>query len=230
MSIGGSAIRDGKKRFKRTVLVVCACVIVDAAACLALFTFLSRPGVEAAPAKAGIVLYGGIRALPELDRETMRRINRAFGLYSDGSIEYLLCAGGKRSKKGYHGARIMADKLRVLGVPRDRIYREDESNDTVSNLENALAVANSHGWETVLIISSPLHVWRIKRIISSNGSASRAAERIAIGYAGYSYTDCTPRCGMLEIWGYMHYSGIAVLAGKALPDKAYRTVIDMLRN
>jgi len=230
LSIGGFAIRGGKKGFIRTILVVCACVIVDAAACLVLFTFLSRPGEETAPAKAGIVLYGGIRALPELDRETMRRLNRAFGLYSDGSIEYLLCAGGKRSQKGYYGARIMAEKLRALGVPRERIYREDESNDTVSNLENALAVANSHGWETVLIISSPLHVWRIKRIISSNGSASRATERIAIGYRGYSYTDCTPRCGMLEIWGYMHYSGIAVLARKALPDKAYRTVIDMLRN
>ncbi len=57
-------------------------------------------------------------------------------------------------------AQAAAHFARRLGVPRWAMFTEDESRDTWENAKFSAAILKSHGWQRIILVSDPSHVWR----------------------------------------------------------------------
>jgi uncharacterized SAM-binding protein YcdF (DUF218 family) len=90
-------------------------------------------------------------------------------------------------------AEAMSAFLRLLGVPKEKLYRETESNDTVENASFLLRVLdeidfNRDGISRILLVSSPFHLARYRLNVEMElASANLQYEIYAIGSRASRY-------------------------------------------
>ena len=154
-------------------------------------------------------------------KDTMRRINHASQLYRDGLIDNIVCAGGSLPSKGVYGSEDMKGVFVTLGVPEGRIFTERLSCDSQSDWEEARKIVNSNDWNSVRIVSSPIHLPRLQDIIT-DGSLS-------IIYSPYLYDQCQPEISCATLWWQIHHEWLALVATTVVPDSVYRPSIRWLR-
>jgi SanA protein len=121
------------------------------------------PTIEAvAPARAGLVLgTGRIRGAGEVSPIFQARMETAARLYRAGKIKFLVVSGyrisGGRATQNYDEPEDMRETLVAMGVPAERIYRDDRSYRTFDSVTRAACV---FGPDRVLLISQADHVAR----------------------------------------------------------------------
>jgi len=111
------------------------------------------------PADAAIVLGAAVyRDRPSpVFRE---RINHAIQLYETGQVKAIIFTGGVG--RNDHVSEAEAARLYALeaGVPDEVIFIETTSTNTYGNLENAQVINEAYGFDTILVVSDPLHMRR----------------------------------------------------------------------
>ncbi len=114
---------------------------------------------EARPADAAIVLGAAVyRGYPSpVFRE---RINHAVNLYHAGTVDYLIFTGGIGYGDDIAEAEAAQAYAQAAGVPAAHIFIETESTLTYDNLLQAHKIVTQNQFETVLIVSDPLHMRR----------------------------------------------------------------------
>jgi len=213
------------KRFgSRAAIVVLVLVAADLICTL---LYLSRvnqyaEGLEEAKSDVGIVLFSDFEA-GNLGPETLRRVVFASRMFKKGAFDHILCAGGARPSKNLCGSELMMEWFLASGVPPERLFLERTSNDTRSNLEEAFTLAGEKGWQTTRVISSPLHIFRVKDI------GQNMEEPLSVLLAAYSYKDCDPPMDKTTLWWQTHYEWAACLFERILPARYYEKLIDLLR-
>lgn len=100
-----------------------------------------------------------------LGPETQRRLGHAQNLYEQGRVGRIICAGGARPRSGVYGSRMARDWLIRAGVLEDDVLVEDRSCDTVTNILHSFTLAAEHNCTTLALVSSPIHLRRIAKII-----------------------------------------------------------------
>jgi uncharacterized SAM-binding protein YcdF (DUF218 family) len=208
----------------RVGLVVLVLIVPDL-----VFTFLylsqvNRYAEELQRAKSdvGIVLFSDFEA-ESLAPETLRRVRFAEEMFKEGAFDYIVCAGGARPKRNLYGSELMRQWLLASGVPPDHVFLEKRSNDTRSNLDEGLKVVSEKGWRTASVVSSPLHIFRVKEITEDMG------ESVSIFLAAYSYRDCHPPIDWTTLWWQTHYEWAACLVPRILPRRIYDSILDRFR-
>jgi uncharacterized SAM-binding protein YcdF (DUF218 family) len=88
------------------------------------------------------------------------RIKHAVALYQDGRVDFLIFTGGVGWGDDMAEGLVGKQYAMELGVPEAAIFYEDQSLDTLGNLNGAAAIMAAQGIETVLIVSDPLHMFR----------------------------------------------------------------------
>jgi hypothetical protein len=174
-------------------------------------------------ADAAIVLFSGFEGEVGVDRETQRRLAATVALYRDKRVRYVLCIGGARPRMQIWGAKRMKQVLLSAGIPSDVILLDLQSNDTISNIEQALRILKERNLGGALVVSSPIQLSRIRPIVVKNRFPGR------IDLAPYDYLTCTPEVTRLEIWLQIHHEWLARAADAVLPPALYRTLIGLLR-
>lgn len=78
----------------------------------------------------------------------------------------VIVTGGQGPDEWITEARAMETFLVNVGIEKNRIIKEDESNNTVSNLKNAMAILEEKGMDRAecMIISSSFHLYRAELI------------------------------------------------------------------
>lgn len=113
-----------------------------------------------AAADAIVVLGGG--AMPRADGDwdddpadsEATRVGFGLQLYRAGRATRLLLSGG-------HGAAWhMARELAAQGVPASALLTEPRSATTYQNALYSAAILKRHGWQTILLVTSPTHMPR----------------------------------------------------------------------
>jgi len=159
----------------------------------------------------------------EISCETLRRINYALKLYHKGLIKNIICVGGARPSKNFYGAEIMRQIFLASGIPENRLWSEQISNDTQSNWCEASKIIKQQKFKSVTLISSPLHLFRLKHILSQQNDLNFSLNP-------YPYSDSEPRINLLELWLDIHYEWTAFILLKILPHSVYRKIINILRS
>ncbi len=90
------------------------------------------------------------------------RVAYAVERFRAGDVQYLVMAGGWRPRRGgYQGAREMVEDALGMGVPLAALRYDAGSNDTVSNLRQAMALMPGLRVHAVVMISDRFHIPRI---------------------------------------------------------------------
>ncbi len=117
----------------------------------------------------------------------------------------------------------MKAALEGEGVPSQRIRIEPRSYDSQTNWARAAPLIRAHGWNRIAVVSSVVHLRRLRSIIESD---RKGFEDIV--FHPYSYADARPPMSWRERWGQAHYEAAAGLA-RLLPASWYRVLLRRLR-
>ncbi|MDQ4144487.1 MAG: YdcF family protein [Actinomycetota bacterium] len=92
------------------------------------------------------------------------RLDQAHYLYTEDLAPTVIVTGGKQEGDRFTEAEAGEMYLVDQGVPADRILGETEGRTTLESLQAVRVMAEEQGIETVLLVSDPLHLERIKRM------------------------------------------------------------------
>lgn len=208
----------------RVGIVVLALVVVDLICTLLYLNQVNQyaEGLEEAKSDVGIVLFSDFEA-GSLGPETLRRVAFAAKMFKKGAFDHILCAGGARPSRNLYGSELMKEWFLASGIPPERMFLERTSNDTRSNLEEAFNIVQEIGWQRTWVISSPLHIFRVKEITQN------MEESLSVFLAAYSYKECRPKIDKTTLWWQTQYEWATYLLEEILPARSYQKLIDLLR-
>ena len=175
----------------------------------------------ASTADAAVVLFSAFGSDGSLDTETRRRLEHGVLLYRRGAVRSLLCSGGARMSKRHQGADLMAAYLQTRGIAPEKIHSERLSYDTWTNIEQSLAFARRRGWASLVFVSSPAHMPRIRFFARSDA--------MRLEFSAYSAWSGRGLIGPLERIGQVHHEWFAWAGYALLPPTVYRAVIGAWR-
>ena len=157
-----------------------------------------------------------------LNNETKRRIHHALSLVRSDNIQYLLVSGGNRPDKGFAGADLMAQYIRNSGdTGAERIIVENKSRDSVTNLENISRIMDGLHLTSAGLVSSPLHLLRIKS--TDKGLHGK------FYFFPYDAVSCLPPLSRKDFWYSMHYNLAVYVVSLILPERWYNTLVQWVR-
>lgn len=222
--MGQQGLSSTKRLGLRTSLVAFVLCIADLV-CTLLYLHGATQGAGELPevkSDVGIVLFsdfdrGGV------DAETLRRMHFTKDLFERGWFDHILCAGGARPRRHLVGSELMKREFSAIGVPPDRVHAESRSNDTRSNVEEALKIARQKGWGKATLVTSPLQMVRVREIVRDRAASP------ALYLAAYSYAECHPRIGWTTLWWQTHYEWAARAVLRLLPGRLYKGLVNFLR-
>jgi uncharacterized SAM-binding protein YcdF (DUF218 family) len=179
---------------------------------------------DAAPFDAGFIFFGGANpSVTQMNVESLRRTDFALKLFQAGKLSRVVCLGGAYPSHGYSGSEDMKKYLIQKGVPEDKIISEHNSYDSKSNWRAGCAILKQNHWQQVVLIASPLHVFRLKKMIPAHDCGA------TIHFAAYDYATQNPRITCWQLWKQVHYEWTAYLAEFLLPDSFYQNILKRMR-
>jgi uncharacterized SAM-binding protein YcdF (DUF218 family) len=122
----------------------------------------------AQPADAIVVLGAQVLPAGQPGPDLTSRTQHAVGLYQAGLAPRMICAGGVAGDQA--SAASVCRTLAVdLYVPSEVIHIADGSANTAEDAHQVAALMAEQGWQTVIVVSHPLHVYRAKLFFEQEG-------------------------------------------------------------
>lgn len=98
------------------------------------------------------------------------RVNAAYDYLENNPDSVAVLSGGQGPNEHISEAQGMYDMLTEKGISADRLYLEDKSVNTDSNIENSVKVIEENNLsKDVAVVSSDYHLKRAKMICEKNG-------------------------------------------------------------
>lgn len=219
-----------KNKILYSIFVLSFLIIVDIIASFLWFKAITEKEDSTLKEKTevGVLFMGSFnKSYTGLGKDTLRRIHHGTDLYKGRLIDTILCVGGTRPNIQVFGSIIMKDRLIDQGVPSEKILAETKSYDSVTNWQMAAQLIKRNRWKTVVIISSPLHVYRLRKIISQKPMSG-----LRIFYSPYpyqAYQEGLLKLSLFEMWRQVQHEWIAYLTTTVLPDSVYRSILRLIR-
>lgn len=130
----------------------------------------ARTDPEARQADYLLVLGGGISG-DQPGRSLTARLEAARACWEANPSCILIVCGGQGADEQYTEAYVMQKWLLAHGVPSTHILREDQSVNTVQNIQNAKEILRQTGAENarVAVVSSGFHLFRARHLMQQAG-------------------------------------------------------------
>lgn len=119
---------------------------------------------EITKADAAILFFGDyLNEGKELGPDSKQRAFEAVRLFKEGRAKSIICVGGYEYHNWSRRPHLMSRYIINHGVPAEKIYHDSLSYNTITNCHEALKIIQLHKFDTVIAVSSPLHVFRIAK-------------------------------------------------------------------
>jgi uncharacterized SAM-binding protein YcdF (DUF218 family) len=126
-----------------------------------------------------VIVLGGVLAQPTSPRlaadlsDAVDRIMHALRLYRAGKAPLIVISAGNQApqRAATPEARLIADLLMELGVPRSALVLETRSRNTHENATHTAAIFKEHGWRNGLLVTSGFHMPRALAAFRHEGLA-----------------------------------------------------------
>jgi len=96
------------------------------------------------------------------------RVDAGLALAAAGSVGTLTLSGGRDIKDGRIEAQVMAQHARASGYV-GKLVLESQSSSTRENLAFSRPLLISAGVRSVVIVSEPYHLWRVRHLVEASG-------------------------------------------------------------
>ncbi len=124
---------------------------------------------HAAPADVILVLGCGPYGPHAGPSDCLRaRADHAADLYKSGFAGSIIASGGS-TEGGPAEADVLRQVLVSEGVPSEAVYEEDQSLNTIQNIENSARIMGQHSWRTAILVTEPYHINRAALIARDGG-------------------------------------------------------------
>lgn len=175
-------------------------------------------------AELAIVLMGDVNDnFTDIGEKTRQRLDHALKLQEQGFFDRYLCVGGHRPNRGFSGAEKMKEYLIRNGVKEENIFLEPYSYDTKTNLRYTAPILRNNKWYSVILISSPLHIHRIKKMRENKYFQGRIVQ-----WAPHPYSKPGSKLNLAETWKDIHYEWTSYAVGM-LPYPVYSRIVHFVR-
>jgi len=116
------------------------------------------------------VLGGGLRG-DQPSQNLKNRLVVAMDVMKQNPEAQVIVCGGQGADEAEPEATVMRRWMVQHGADSSRIVREDQSHNTVQNIENAMKICEERSWDTqhVTVVSSSFHLFRIRHIMRHVG-------------------------------------------------------------
>lgn len=159
------APRPRRSRGRRILRALFSLTLLAFVAFAALCLFIDIYGHQdyARPADA-ILVFGARVAADHQPGDSLRaRTRQAVSLYERKLAPRIIFTGGVGDYTPTE-AQAAATLAIQLGVPERDIFLETTSKDTTQNVQNAARLyCRKNGWNRVIAVSDPYHLWRVAR-------------------------------------------------------------------
>ena len=211
------------RTWKRLAIILLACCLTDIFAVFVYYykvqAFISSQAFNST-VDAGVVFFGPYNRLTnEFGNDTKRRLEHTVYLYESEKINHIICVGGARVDKKFSGSKKMQNYLMKNGIDAEKILYDSLSYDTKTNWHEALKIIDRNHFNSIVIISSPLHVYRIAKI----------ADRDNTFYSPYTYDNRTIY-DHFSIYKTIHHEWTAFLLLTIFPERIYLKILHWYRN
>ncbi|MEX1247813.1 MAG: YdcF family protein [Anaerolineales bacterium] len=164
--------RPPKRKLLLWILLAVALVVLGWSLSIAWSIYSYAQLDETMAADAAIVLGAGTR--PDRPSPVFReRIDHAIDLYRRGLVQVIILTGGVGPGRQAADSEIARDYAIQEGVPDEAIHIETSSQTTLENLEEAKLVMEDLSYQTALIVSDPLHMYRALAMAQDLGLDAR---------------------------------------------------------
>jgi uncharacterized SAM-binding protein YcdF (DUF218 family) len=120
------------------------------------------------PADAIVVLGSAVLPGERPSPSLARRIGRGIELWQAGLAPVLVPSGGV-GRFPPSEAEVMARVARAGGVPDSALVLERAATSTSESAEHVRVLAESHGWQRLILVSEPYHLRRASLLFRSEG-------------------------------------------------------------
>ena len=118
------------------------------------------------------------------------RVDEGLLLYKQGLLPQLSMSGGRDHEDNRIEAQVMEAYARSKDFKED-ILIESHSSSTLENLKFSQATIQAAGVKSVIIVSEPYHMWRVKQLVE----AGHLGQNFNVNYAA-APSQCWVRWGM----------------------------------
>jgi uncharacterized SAM-binding protein YcdF (DUF218 family) len=140
-------------------------ILMAAALCLVMFGALAllvdRQGTldEARQSDTIVVLGAVVNKDGQPGPDLSSRTEHAVKLWQSGIASRIICTGGYHNEP-LSAASVCKRYAVKLGVPADRLWLADGSQNTAEDVLAAAEIMRRNGWRSAVVVSHPLHVFR----------------------------------------------------------------------
>jgi uncharacterized SAM-binding protein YcdF (DUF218 family) len=173
---------------------------------------------------AGVVFFHGFGEIDGLSDESVRRVSHSIELYKENKIHNIVCVGGKRINKKQTGSQIMKNFIIQNNIPDSVVFNDSLSFDSISNWEESGKIIREKRWNSVTLVSTPLHLFRIK-VLSEFDSTLNINLSPSV-----DYYDLHSLRNFLLLWSDIHEEWGVFFIRTILGKKIYRDFIYLYRN
>jgi len=115
---------------------------------------------------AAVIFFGDYEDKKfELGEESLRRAARTLELLTDSMAANVICVGGNAVRSQYGWRNLLEEYFIRHGVDSSRVFGDSASFNTISNWREAKKIMDRQGFSSLVVVSSPLHVFRISRLV-----------------------------------------------------------------
>lgn len=153
------------------------------------YTLLKHPPTQ----KADAALVLGNRAyLNNAPNPCLtRRVDAGIALAQQGLVSQLVMSGGRDDEDQRIEAQVMDTYARSKGF-QGNILLESRSSSTLENLKFSRPILQAAGIKSVIIVSEPYHMWRVKKLVD----AGHLGREFNVSFAA-AQSQCWMTWGML---------------------------------
>ncbi len=197
---------------------------------VALLASAREPGAtKTAVYEAVFVLCAGTGNVRGLDQTSVDRLRYAAAGYASGRWLRTVGIGGHwRHNRAAGWSDVMSYWLRDAGVPAAAVFADAHSYDTGTNLDAIADLVQTHGWRSVVVLSSPLHLIRVRARLREHAGlrglmrASNREQQLRIDTLAYL---APGQRSFAWRWRETHHEWAARLLAFLLTDEQYGDVM-----
>ena len=156
------------RRRLRTIAILLSSALILWLACVS-FTIWNFGQTDHAAKSDCIIVLGAAAQGASPSPVFEERLRHGVDLYQRQLAPRLLFTGGYGDGKSHSEASVGSTYAQQHGVPASAILMEEKSRTTKQNLVEALSVMKTHGLQSAIIVSDPLHMKRATMMANDLG-------------------------------------------------------------
>lgn len=154
---------------RKILFIIIALLVVDIALCIIQFETVKRfinSQNCLSENNAAVIFFSDYNdELNEIGKRQKKRLDYAISQYKLNKFYNFILVGGNRIDGSVKGSELSKKYLVKKGIKPDIIHYDSASYDTKTNWIEAQKIIQANNFERIICISSPLHIYRISKIV-----------------------------------------------------------------